>query len=308
MALTAQLVRIEMRHASPARYAGQTQGVIQFKVRMRFQERSDGFFILYMIIGTSGINHRAAALEAARSAFKDFQLALMAHLRRILTPLRDRVRVAAEHPLPGAGRVHQHRIKPRAEGRGNAGRLFIEHHSVGHAHALYVFQQDAGAHRVNLIGDEYAFPRKMIRDLRALAARRRAQIEHPHAGLHAQRFHRCHSGRLLQIIRPRCVQRFFAHAQAVRHVVSRPAPGNRLKIRVRLPALAGADAQTDAAFFIISRKESRRIGAQLSFHLLHKSARQFFHALLLRPQRLPPTLSRSTPSAFSSSSLFSTFG
>ncbi|MPN00766.1 hypothetical protein SDC9_147964 [bioreactor metagenome] len=62
--------------------------------------------------------------------------------------------VLAKHPFPGAGRIHQHDIKARAEGSRQRVRAHAGHQRVCHTQPLDVSREDlrAAAHR--LVGNQ----------------------------------------------------------------------------------------------------------------------------------------------------------
>ena len=113
--------------------------------------------------------------------------------------------------------------------------------------------------------------------LRALAARCGAEIEHAHPRPHIQQLRRGHCARLLQIIAARLVQR--REAGTRRGVVIKPGltPGDRRQAELRqreLCALLRVSPEADVPRPVVGRGERIELRAEQLFHPQHKSFRQ----------------------------------
>ena len=133
-----------------------------------------------------------------------------------VTVLGGSHRLLAEHPLAGAGRVHQHPVKLPGQGFGKAGGVLVGDDGVRHAHPLQILAQDLGAGGHKLIGQQQALPLQGSRKLAGFAAGRSAEIRHPHAGAHIKQGGGGGCARLLRVEQPRMVPRVPPRAEVCR--------------------------------------------------------------------------------------------
>ena len=228
MPLAADLVRVEV-HIALRRggQAGQCEGH-GGQLRMLAQQPGEHALILGVVEGAGGVDQRAAGGEHGHGGFEDVELALRAARGRALAPFIDGLRLAAEHALAGAGRVHEDAVKERGEARGKLLRQRAGNGGVGHAHALHIAREDLRAGGNRLVAHEQPAPGHQRGDLRALAAGRGTQVEHALAGLRVKRRDGGKRAGLLQVEQPRLVQRREAGARVPAHEVRAPGPRHAL--------------------------------------------------------------------------------
>ena len=111
----------------------------------------------------------------------------------------------AEHPLAGAGRIHENTVKKLRQSGGNSAGVLVQHHGVGHAHPLQIAPEHLGAGGNELVAHQQPLPAQRCRQLAALAAGGRAGIQHPHPGPDPQQGRGTGSGRLLRVEHARMV-------------------------------------------------------------------------------------------------------
>ncbi len=182
MPLSLYLVRPEAPHALRR----------QPKGSVPCQKALNASLVLLPGKGTGRIDQPAPRLKHPGGTVQNF----------ILPPLLTGGLVLAEHPLPGAGRIHKNPVKiPRQPLRQTLRRL-IGDTGVSDSHPLYVFRQDLCPAGMNLIAQQKPPALQLGGQLRALAPGGRAQIQHPVSGPRSQKLRRQHGAGLLNIIEP----------------------------------------------------------------------------------------------------------
>ena len=194
------------------------QGVRQREFRVALQKGRHLALILFRGERTGGIDQLPAGGQHRRRAVQNLRAQLGALLHQRLAVLGDRHGLLAEHSLAGTGGVHQHSVKKLRQSLRNAGRGLVQDDRIGHAHPLQIALEDVGPGSHILIADKQPLPLQRRRQLAALAAGSRAQVQHPHPGLHAQQRGRRRRRGLLRVKHARMVvgvppglERFFPH-------------------------------------------------------------------------------------------------
>ena len=200
--------------------------------------------------------------------------------------------ILSEHPLAGAGRIHERHVEPGRKRLRHGLRLRAGHSGIRHAEALQRGGKRPRPVRHDLVGKQESFPCKPRRRTAAFPARGSAEIQHPHARLHARRSNRRHRGRLLQIEQACQVVRMVPDA---RHILIQKEPlrqDPRFRQRERADAqeFLRADLQrvhTKAALWrhCIACEELRVFLPQLRLHALQKFGWQIlsFHKDSITP-------------------------
>ena len=226
MPLALDAVRPQAQAAALRRAdAGQLEGV-RLEIGMRAQKFPHGSLVFQPVERARGIHQPAAGAHHARRVVQNRRLPRGAARGRVRVPLGRGLRVAAEHALAGAGRVHQHAVKKRGQRARQRFRRRGGHERVCHAQPLEVSEQDARAGKLDLVGKQEAPAVQPRRDLPAFAAGRGAQVEHALAGPRVERRHGCHRGRVLQIKRARGVGDSRARLRVRRQIAPKHLPRN----------------------------------------------------------------------------------
>ena len=284
MPLAAHLVRIEVQIA--VLRLGQTrQGERhERKFRVQRQKTPEHALVLRVVERAGGIDHRAAGAEHLRGLRQNLHLAVGTAARGVGVPFVARFRLAAEHALAGAGRVHQNAVEKRGEARRERIRHGAEHDGVANAHALDVAGENLRAAGDGLVAAEQPAPRHQRGDLRALAAGRGAEVEHPLAGLGIERGDGGQGARLLHVKQAALVQRRQAGARVALDEIRalRPRDGRAEPLdgagRRSIRAEEQVDAQR-AGIRLIQRVKIRKKACftEQALHLFFKFFRQWLH-------------------------------
>ena len=142
--------------------------------------------------GAGGVDQHTARSQQRRGVFKNFRTQLCAVGHQRIAVLGGRHGLLAEHPLAGAGRIHENTVKLPGQRRRQTGRVLVGDDGVCHAHTLQILAQNLGAGRNKFIGQQQSLPLQGRGQLAGLAARRGAQVGHPHTGAHIEQ--RCRGG------------------------------------------------------------------------------------------------------------------
>ena len=193
---------------------------------MALQEAADAPLILLRSEGTGGVDQPSAGPHHIRRAIQNQVLSLGAHLHVFFAPFLTRLFLPAEHPLPGAGRVHQHPVEIAREALRQPFRRLAGHHGVGNSHPLHVFRQDLRPGGMDLVAEQNPLPAHGRPDLRSLSARRGAQIQHPFPGTGVQEGRGRHGAGLLNIIDPGLVPGMFSRLILLSVIKTVSLPGN----------------------------------------------------------------------------------
>jgi len=146
------------------------QHIGQRELRVALQECGHLSLVLFRREGAGGVDQFAARREGRSGAVEDVRAQLCALLHQRFAVLGQRGRLFAEHPLTGAGRVHQNPVEELQQGRCDAGRGFVEHDGVGHTHPLKVALQALCTGRDIFVAHQQALPLQSGGELAALAA------------------------------------------------------------------------------------------------------------------------------------------
>ena len=226
--LAPDLMRVQVDIAPAARGQARQLERLQSKLRMRRRKAREHALVLRIVERAGGIHQRAAGGEHLRRRLEDFQLPVRAAARAACAPLVPGFGLPPKHALAGARRVHQNPVKERREPGSELRGHRAGHDSIAHAHALHVARENLRAGRHRLVAHEQPAPLHQARDLRALAAGRSAQVEHPLAGLWGKHAHGRQGAGLLQIEQPALVQRGQAGARIALHKVASLRPRHAL--------------------------------------------------------------------------------
>ena len=205
--------------------AGQIEGV-RLEIGMRAQKFPHGALVFQPVERARGIHQLSAGAHHARRVVQNRRLPRGAARGRVRVPLGRGFRVAAEHALAGAGRVHQNAVEKRGQDARQCFRRRGGHERVGNAQPLEVSEQDARAGKLDLVGKQEAPAVQPRRDLPAFAAGRGAQVEHALAGLRVERRHGRHRGCVLQIKRARGMGDSRARLRVRRQIAPKHLPRN----------------------------------------------------------------------------------
>ena len=152
-----------------------------------------------------------------------------------LAVLGDGHRFLAEHSLAGAGSIHKDAVKKFRQSGGNAARILIEDHRIGHAHPLQIALEHLGADRHEFVAHQQPLPTQRSGKLAAFAAGGRAQVQHPHSRPDPQQRRSRGRRRLLRVEDARVVIGVPPRLEGpIFHHKARPAEGRRLHREVRL--------------------------------------------------------------------------
>ena len=180
-------MRIQMQVAVlRLRQAGQGKR-LERKFRVQRQKTFQHALVLDVVECAGGIDHRAAGTEHFCGLFQNLHLAVGTAVGRIRIPFALRFRLAAEHVFAGAGCVYQNAVKKSGKTRRKRVRQRADDDGIAHAHALHVAGENLRAVWYRFVADEQTLPRHQRGDLRAFAAGRGAEVEHPLAGLRIKR-------------------------------------------------------------------------------------------------------------------------
>ena len=208
-----------------ARVAEAAAGKIaEQKFRMACQEGSNLAFILLRGEGAGGKQQQPARRNEGGRIVKNRRAERSAVFDQSLAVLADGGCLLAEHSFARAGRIDEHAVKQARQRGGKPGRVLIGNNGVGHAHPLKVLAQHGGAAGVVLIRKQQPPPGQRGGELARFAARRGAQVRHPHAGPHAEQRGRGRGAGFLHIKSPGMVPWVAAGAQVC---VRQPESGRR---------------------------------------------------------------------------------
>ena len=183
--------------------------------RMTVQKRGDNILVLPEGEGAGGIDQHAAFPQTFRGAVQDRQLTHRAGSGMLGRPFRHRLRVSAEHTLPGAGSVHQHAVKKAVHPFGKSVRMGIGHNAVPDAHPLEIRKENLRTLSDILVAPQQTSAVQHRGNLGGFAAGRGTHIQHPFPRLRIKNRHRGHRGRLLRIDGARMVPRGTSNAHLV---------------------------------------------------------------------------------------------
>ena len=172
--------------------------------------------------GAGGIHQLPARGQHSGCTVQNFCTQLSTLLHQRFTVLLTSHRLLAEHALAGTGCVHQHPVKKFRQRIRNAGRCFVQHHCIGHAHAFQIAFQDIRTSCNVFVAHQHTAALQCRRQLAAFAAGRGAHVQHTHPGLHAQQ--RCRRGRrrLLRVKHARMVVRMPPGPESSNHPADAP--------------------------------------------------------------------------------------
>ena len=177
----------------------------QRELRVALQKCRHLSLVLFRGKGAGGVDHLAAGSQAGRRVVQDLCPQCGALLHQRFTVLGHSHGFLAEHPLAGAGCIHENTVKKFRQSGGNAASVLVQHHGVGHAHPLQIAPEHLGAGGNELVAHQQPLPAQRCRQLAALAAGGRAGIQHPHPGPDPQQGRGTGSGRLLRVEHARMV-------------------------------------------------------------------------------------------------------
>ena len=239
------------------------------KFREFAQEPLHVVLIFQRAKGASGIHQPPAGPHQARGAGEDFPLALLAAQVAGLRPFGDGARIATEHALARARRVHEHRIERFRQRLGQARGAFVGNGGVPRAHALQVRQQHFRAPGFDFVGHQRACA---FGQPRGLAPRRGAQIQHPLARLRAKHLGGNHGAGFLEVKRAREVRQTRAGPRVRGNKIAARAPGHlRQRERTRAARAARVFPQCALERRLHAFQESVKLRAQQRAHAAHIS-------------------------------------
>ena len=226
MPLALDAVRPQAQAAALRRAdTGQIEGV-RLEIGMRAQKFPHGALVFQPVERARGIHQLSAGAHHVRRVVQNRRLPRGAARGRVRVPLGRGFRVAAEHALAGAGRVHQHAVEKRGQRARQRFRRSGGYKGVRDAQPLEVSEQDARAGKLDLVGKQEAPAVQPRRDLPAFAAGRGAQVEHALAGPRVERRHGRHRGCVLQIKRARGMGDSRARLRVRRQIAPQRLPRN----------------------------------------------------------------------------------
>ena len=123
------------------------------KFRMPQKESCNTAFILLQRKRTGRIYQPAAFFQHCGSFVQHAVLPLCTQLHVFGTPFAAGFLVLSEHPLTGAGGVHQNFIEIFREISGQSLRAFVRHNCIGQSHPLHIFRKNFCPRRMDLIAD-----------------------------------------------------------------------------------------------------------------------------------------------------------
>ena len=171
-------------------------------------------FVLLRGEGAGGQQQITARLDKGGGRVQDGRAERGAVANKGRAVLRGGGRLLAEHcPRPSRGRPPARGQTSRAARRPRRGGVLVGDDGVGHAHALEVLAQHAGAGGVVFVGQQQPLPGQRRRQLGRFTARRGAQVGHKQAGAHAEQRGRGGGAGLLHIKSPGVVPGVAAGAQ-----------------------------------------------------------------------------------------------
>ena len=203
------------------------------KFRMPQKEPCDAAFILLLRKRTGRIYQPAAFFQHCGSFIQHVVLPLCTQLHVFGTPFAAGFLVLSEHPLAGAGGVHQNFIKIFREISGQSLRTFVRHNCIGQSHPLHIFRKDFCPGRMDFIADENTFSLHRCTDLGAFPAGGSAQIQHIISRLYVQISDRRHRARFLYIINASLVIRVLARCILFAVIKTVFLPCNRRQMKRR---------------------------------------------------------------------------
>ena len=177
------------------------------------------------------IDEPAAGLDGLGRVVQNPALTHGARLHVRGRPFLHGARVLAEHALPGARRIAQHRVEPFGKPVAKGFGVHVRYDGVRHAEPFEVADKHLRAGRDVFVGNEHVGVLHRGGKLRRFAARRGAKVEHRHAGAHVQKSCRRLRARLLHIVQPRRMQRIGAGLEAGRNQKAVRGAVNRNKRR-----------------------------------------------------------------------------
>ena len=219
-----------LRHADARRKTILFLNLCQAHLRKRIQRKADASLILFLVKGAGRIQKPPARSQHPHCLRENLPLQRNIILRPALLIALYHPRIPAEHPLPRARSIDQNLVKKPRKTCGNPLRRLAQHTDIGSPEKLQILKQGLGPRSADIICKKDALSFKPRRQLRALPARGRAQIQHPLPGPDPQNRRRRHRARLLQIIKPRRIPRMPPGAHLLPVIKSVGNPCNPLKL------------------------------------------------------------------------------
>ena len=174
------------------------------------QKGRDDPLVFFRGEGAGGIDQPPAGPHGRCGILQDLLLSGGTQVDIVQAPAIQRLRLLAEHPLAGAGGVHQHSIKPGGQPGAQPAGIAAGDHSAPYPQPFQILLQDAGACRHILIAPQQAGVLQGGSDLPGFTARCGAQIQYPFTGLRCQHTDRRAGRRFLHIVGAGVVQRIAA--------------------------------------------------------------------------------------------------
>lgn len=140
----------------------------QLEFGIGLQPMCDDVLIFLAIEGAGGIDEPSSRPKHADSRPDNISLAERACLHMLGRPFLDRVRIFAEHPFAGAGRIQHNAVEAVREPFGQCMRIRLSDDAVDDAHPFHIFGQYFGPLRVDLVGDKQSFALHSPGNLRRL--------------------------------------------------------------------------------------------------------------------------------------------
>ena len=168
-------------------------------IRVALQESRNLHLIFFRCKGACRVDHSSSWFQTCIGIVKDLFLQRSTVIDELLTPLSARFFVFTHHAFPRAWCITEHSIKKSRKGIGCMFCIAVQHHGIGSAAALDVFQQNAGSFGIDFIGDKQACVVQHLGDLGAFGARCCAKIQYFHAFFRMQNGDGCGSTWLLHI-------------------------------------------------------------------------------------------------------------
>ena len=165
----------------------------------------DRLLVLLRRERAGGIDQPPAGAQRGGGAVEDGALPGRAGGHGRLRPVAHGLRLAAEHPLARARRVHEDDVEILRQRGGEFCRIAAGDDGVCHAHALEIAFQDLCAARFIFVGKQNPLTAERGRELAGFSARRGAHVKHAHARNNSGERGRRRGAGLLHIVDARVV-------------------------------------------------------------------------------------------------------
>ncbi len=249
---TLRFVRFR-RPAAP----GQTPGGVQdLHLRMSAKQPAYAPLILQRCKGTGGVYQSAARPQHGRGTIQYPILPGGAPLHILRTPLLPGVLIFAEHPLAGAGSIHQDTVKIPRKNLRQPFRRLVQNQAVANPQPFHILRQYPGPLGMDLIAHQQSPAPHPPGDLGAFTSGGGAEVQHLLPRFRPQKNHRGHGTGLLDVIDPRFMVGMSARAGKSMAVVKAfLLPGHSLQ-------MPGAQGQKTLPGFLRTPPAFQRIHPQ----------------------------------------------